>query len=90
MTDIDIAIRTALAMPAGYEPVQRVPLTTRLAVKMNTGGCSDNAVERAEHLPFGYVPQFHELSLVKGCMPWFLQAARGTGRALNLLLLHAS
>ncbi|PRY33793.1 hypothetical protein CLV43_119103 [Umezawaea tangerina] len=54
MSDIDIAIRTALAMPAGYEPVQRVPLTTRLAVKMNTGGCSDNAVERAEHLRMEY------------------------------------
>jgi hypothetical protein len=54
LSDIDIAIKTALAMPAGYEPVPRVPLTTRLAVKMNTGGCSDNAVERAEHLRIEY------------------------------------
>src|SRR5581483_7731184 len=54
MSDIDIAIRTALAMPSGYEPVPRVPLTTRLAVKMSTGGCSDNAVERAEHLRMEY------------------------------------
>lgn len=60
MTDIDIAIRTALAMPAGYEPVQRVPLTTRLAVKMNTGGCSDNAVERAEHLRMEYPDYWRE------------------------------
>ncbi len=60
MTDIDIAIRTALAMPAGYEPVQRVPLTTRLAVKMNTGGCSDNAVERAEHLRMEYQDYWRE------------------------------
>jgi hypothetical protein len=60
MTDIDIAIRTALAMPAGYEPVQRVPLTTRLAVKMNIGGCTDNAVERAEHLRMEYQDYWRE------------------------------
>jgi hypothetical protein len=54
MGDIDTAIRSALAMPSGYEPVPRVPLTTRLAVKMGHGGCSDNAVERAEHLRMDY------------------------------------
>ncbi|MGA9310896.1 MAG: hypothetical protein WBV74_11060 [Pseudonocardiaceae bacterium] len=60
MEDIDIAIRTALAMPSGYEPVPRVPLTTRLAVKMSTGGCSDNAVERAEHLRIEYVDYWRD------------------------------
>lgn len=55
MGDIETAITNALAMPAGYEPVARVPLTTRLAVKLNVGGCSDNSAERAERLRRDYL-----------------------------------
>ena len=60
MEDIDIAIRSALTMPSGYEPLPQVRLTTRLAVKMSTGGCSDNAVERAEHLRLEYADYWRE------------------------------
>ncbi|MFE2750516.1 hypothetical protein ACFXGA_00780 [Actinosynnema sp. NPDC059335] len=54
MSDIEVAISTALMIPGGYEPLPRMPLTSRLAVKMNAGGCSDNAVERALSLRGDY------------------------------------
>jgi hypothetical protein len=52
--DIDVAIQTALAFPAGFAQLPRMMRTSRLAVKMEVGGCSDNAVERAEQLRMDY------------------------------------
>lgn len=48
--DINVAIKTAISQPSGYRPMPRLLRTTRLAVKMAEGQCSDNSVERAEHL----------------------------------------
>lgn len=54
LADIDAAIRTAVAYPEGYRPLARLPRSTRLAVKMSVGGCSDNSIERAEQLRIDY------------------------------------
>jgi hypothetical protein len=54
MEDIEIAIETAISQPTGFTPVVRVPRSTRLAVKMATGGCTDNGIERAEELRQDY------------------------------------
>ncbi|MGW4339037.1 hypothetical protein ACWEK5_40495 [Rhodococcus koreensis] len=50
MEDIDVAVEKAISQPAGFKPLVRLPRTTRLAVKMATGGCTDNGIERAEDL----------------------------------------
>ena len=54
LRDIETAITMALTVPGGYEPVPRMPRTSRLEVKMNVGGCSDNAIERALSLRIDY------------------------------------
>jgi len=54
LTDVDLALRMAVANPGGYRRLPRVIRTSRAAVKMVTGGCSDNAVERAEQLRSDY------------------------------------
>jgi hypothetical protein len=54
VTDIDVAVRTALAHPRGYLPLAPVPRVTRLAVKMAAGCCADNSIERAEQLRLDY------------------------------------
>ncbi|MET7804123.1 hypothetical protein [Micromonospora chersina] len=54
LSDINVAIRTAVAYPDGYRPLARLPRSTRLAVKMSVGGCSDNSIERAEQLRLDY------------------------------------
>lgn len=55
LPEIDLAIRTAIAHPTGFAPLPRLVRTGRLAIKMEIGGCSDNAVERAEQLRADYV-----------------------------------
>jgi hypothetical protein len=50
VSDIDVAVRAALAHPRGYLPLAPVPRFTRLAVKMVAGCCTDNSIERAEQL----------------------------------------
>ncbi|MFD9940035.1 hypothetical protein ACFWYW_12235 [Nonomuraea sp. NPDC059023] len=52
--DIDIAVRTAIANPGGYMPLTRILRTSPLAVKMAAGRCTDNSIERAEHLKLDY------------------------------------
>lgn len=54
LRDIETAITMALTVPGGYEPIPRMPRTSRLEVKMNVGGCSDNAIERALSLRIDY------------------------------------
>jgi hypothetical protein len=61
LTDIDLAIRTAIAHPTGFAPLPPLVRTTRLAIKMEVGGCSDNAVERAEQLRADYVDYWRDL-----------------------------
>ncbi|MEU8061792.1 hypothetical protein [Microbispora bryophytorum] len=52
--DIDIAVRTAIANPGGYMPLTRILRTSPLAIKMAAGRCTDNSIERAEHLKLDY------------------------------------
>jgi hypothetical protein len=54
LADIDLAVQTAIAFPKGFARLPRMVRTSRLAVKMEVGGCSDNAVERAEQLRIDY------------------------------------
>lgn len=48
--DVDTAVRFALRNVAGYAPLPRMIKANRMAVKMAHGGCSDNAIERADSL----------------------------------------
>ncbi|MGW7278861.1 hypothetical protein ACWGIV_11255 [Streptomyces sp. NPDC054844] len=50
MTDIDIAIRMAVANPQGFRPLVPQPRLSRLSVKMTAGQCGDISIERAEEL----------------------------------------
>lgn len=54
LNDIDIAIQTAMDHPRGYLPLKRLAYTGRAAIKMELGKCSDNSIERAEHLRIDY------------------------------------
>lgn len=50
LTDVDTAARFALNHVAGYAALPRMIKANRMAVKMAQGGCSDNAIERADDL----------------------------------------
>jgi len=52
--DVDFAARNALRHPRGYFPLPRLVKANRMAVKMAQGGCSDNAIERADQLRLQY------------------------------------
>jgi hypothetical protein len=54
MADIDLAVRTAIAYPRGYLPLPTAPRVSRIGVKMTAGRCTDNSIERAEHLRLDY------------------------------------
>lgn len=54
LDDVDTVVRFALDNVAGYVPLPRVIKANRMAVKMTRGGCSDNAVERADELRLQY------------------------------------
>lgn len=54
LEDVDTAIRFALKNIPGYVPLPRIIKANRMAVKMTQGGCSDNAVERADELRLQY------------------------------------
>ncbi len=60
MEDLDIVIRTASSNPAGFEPVPRLPLTSRLEVKMDQEQCSDNTIQRALALRQDYLDYWRE------------------------------
>lgn len=54
LADVDAAVRLVLASAADFVPLPRVILANRMSVKMTEGGCSDNAVERADRLRLQY------------------------------------
>jgi hypothetical protein len=54
LSDIDTAVRFAIANAAGYAPLPRLIKANRMAVKMAQGGCSDNSIERADDLRIQY------------------------------------
>lgn len=54
LADVDTAVRFAMANSSGYEPLPRIIKANKMAVKMARGGCSDNAIERADDLRLQY------------------------------------
>lgn len=54
LADVDTAVRFAVDNFAGYQPLPRVVKANKMAVKMARGGCSDNAIERADVLRLQY------------------------------------
>jgi hypothetical protein len=54
LADIDVALAVATRRPLGFMPLRPLLRTTRVAVKMSVGGCTDNAIERAEELRMDY------------------------------------
>ncbi|MBX7450856.1 hypothetical protein GR927_22980 [Mycolicibacterium sp. 3033] len=54
LVDVDLAIRFALDHLGGYEPLPRIVKANKMSVKMAHGGCSDNAIERADDLRLQY------------------------------------
>ena len=50
LSELDTIVSVALSNPFGYRPLPRQIRTTKVAVKMSVGGCSDNAIARAESL----------------------------------------
>ncbi|WP_456695254.1 hypothetical protein [Aeromicrobium sp. P5_D10] len=54
LPELDLVIRISAANPRGYDPLPRLPRTNRMAIKMATGRCSDNSIERAELLRLDY------------------------------------
>jgi hypothetical protein len=59
--DVSVVVRVAINNQSGFGPWPRRIRTSRVAIKMTTGGCSDNAVERAEALRRQYREYWHEL-----------------------------
>ncbi|MFF5080387.1 hypothetical protein ACFY36_25325 [Actinoplanes sp. NPDC000266] len=83
LADIDLATRTAIANPTGFAPLPRLVRTTRLAIKMEVGGCTDNTVERAEQLRADYT-DFWRVPLAAD------PSARTRQQRLHRLLLRIS
>lgn len=54
LQDVDVAVRFALRHADSYQPLPRLVMASPMAVKMVEGGCSDNAIERADHLRLQY------------------------------------
>lgn len=54
LSELDLLVRIGAANPRGYDPLPRLPRTNRMAIKMATGRCSDNSIERAELLRRDY------------------------------------
>lgn len=54
LDDVDTAIHFALGHISGYVQLPRVIKANLMAVKMTRGGCSDNAIERADELRLQY------------------------------------
>jgi hypothetical protein len=50
LMDIHTAVRAAIEHPTGFAPLPRLVRVSRLAIKMEVGGCPENSVERAEQL----------------------------------------
>ena len=54
LEDVHTAARFAIQNVSGYAPLPRIIKANRMALKMTQGGCSDNAVERADELRLQY------------------------------------
>jgi hypothetical protein len=54
LVDVHTAVQFAVAHSGGYAPLPRVVKANKMAIKMAHGGCSDNAIERADDLRLQY------------------------------------
>jgi hypothetical protein len=61
LQDVIVAVRVGIENQAGFAPLPRRVRTSRVAIKMTAGGCSDNAVERAQELRRQYREYWREL-----------------------------
>ena len=52
--DVHAAVQWAVSHSVGYRPLPRQVKANKMAVKMARGGCSDNAIERADRLRLQY------------------------------------
>lgn len=59
--DVRLAVRIAIDNQSAFGPLPRRVRTSRVAIKMTVGGCSDNAVERAETLRRQYRRYWREV-----------------------------
>jgi hypothetical protein len=50
LADVETIVGVAVANPSGYRRLPKKVLTSKVAVKMSVGGCSDTAIARAENL----------------------------------------
>lgn len=69
LDDVAVAIRVAIDNQAGFRPLPRHIRTSKVAIKMTTGGCSDNAVERAEALRRQYRQHWREIQAIPSMDP---------------------
>lgn len=50
VADMNVAIATAISMPAGFAPLPKLVITNKMAVKMHEGRCAATSIDRAERL----------------------------------------
>jgi hypothetical protein len=67
--DVTVAVRVAIENQSGFGTLPRRIRTSRVAIKMATGGCSDNAVERAEELRRQYRQYWREVEATPSVDP---------------------
>jgi hypothetical protein len=83
MQDIDLAIQVAVKNPGGFRPIPRLQRTSRVAVKMAAGTCTDNSIERAEQLRADYQAYWSERTAID-------PTARAAQERLRRILLRVS
>lgn len=54
LADVEVVVRFAVEHLRGYSPLPRRIIANRMGVKMAEGGCSDNAIQRADELRLQY------------------------------------
>lgn len=62
LADLETIVRVAIANASGYRRLPKRVLTSKVAVKMSVGGCSDTAVARAERLRLQFRSHWRSLS----------------------------
>jgi hypothetical protein len=67
--DVTVAVGVAIENQSGFGSLPRRIRTSRVAIKMATGGCSDNTVERAEELRRQYLQYWREVEATPSVDP---------------------
>ena len=69
VNDVSVAISVAVKNQAGFQPLPRRIRTSKVAIKMGEGGCSDNTIERAETLRRQYRQHWRRGQEMPGVVP---------------------